>query len=111
MEKLEKARKNDMNDFKKHSSSFKQVCKELLGWKLRVEPNKAVLHVADGSASDAIVFERDDETKPWEMRPNNFTNTHAAFVTEYLSSHHSPPGFFARIILQILSERTLLCLS
>ena len=85
--------------------------KELLGWKLRVEPNKAVLHVADGSASDAIIFERDGETKPWKMMPNNFTNIHSAFVTEYVNAQHSPPGFFARITLQIMSERTLLCLS
>ncbi|GAV02496.1 hypothetical protein RvY_13055 [Ramazzottius varieornatus] len=111
VEKLEKARKADMNDFKKTSSSFRQVCKELLGWKLRVEANKAVLHVAEGSASDAVVFEREDETKPWELKANSFTNTHSAFVTEYLNSHHSPPGFFARIILHILSERTLLCLT
>ena len=46
VENLGKARNvtwpSDMNDFKKHSSSFQQMCKDLLGRKLRVQLYKAV---------------------------------------------------------------------
>ncbi|OQV24060.1 hypothetical protein BV898_02014 [Hypsibius exemplaris] len=107
--KLQQAKTSDMQGFKNYSNNFKQACKELLGWNIRVEANRVVLKLADGSPNDSVVFEREDDSKPWELRPSDFATSHTALVNEFLRSHNSPPGFFARIVLQALSERTLIC--
>ena len=109
LEKSKQQQKAEFNSFKRTSANFRQICKELLGWNVRVDTNKVVFRMTDGNESDTIVFERENEAKPWELRPTDFTAFHAAFVSEFLSSHNSPPGFFAKLVLQALSDRTLIC--
>ncbi|XP_055340456.1 mitotic spindle assembly checkpoint protein MAD1-like [Paramacrobiotus metropolitanus] len=110
LEKAEKQRNQDTTFFKKSIQSFRHVCRDLLGWNIRYDGNKIVFRVADAPANETIVFEREDENKPWELRSNDYTTANQVFVNEFLTSHQSPPGFFARIILKILSERTLICM-
>lgn len=110
LDKSEKQRSSDMVAFRKTSSNFRHVIRDLLGWTVRLDSNKVTFHVADAPPDEMIIFEREDENKPWNLKATDYTAANEVFVSEFLRSHHSPPGFFARIILKILSERTLICL-
>ncbi|XP_055340340.1 mitotic spindle assembly checkpoint protein MAD1-like [Paramacrobiotus metropolitanus] len=90
LEKAEKQRSQDMVSFKKSSQSFRHVCHDLLGWNIRYDGNKIVFRVADVPANETIVFEREDENKPWELRSNDYTTANQVFV-EFFTSHQSPP--------------------